>query len=106
MGLKITTQIYTNVGPSSEAYVNIESIEVKKSQGIIVKLNNYLSKELRESDPSSKIVSTKLYDRVFIAVEPESTELAGLEANPIHSFVYSKIKEKLIALELTVEDDI
>jgi hypothetical protein len=106
MGLTITTQIYTNAGPSSEAYINIESIEVKKNQGIIVKLNNYLSKELRELDPSSKIVSAALYDRVFIPIEPESTELAELDTNPIHAFAYSKVKNKLIADSLSVVDDL
>jgi hypothetical protein len=106
MGLTVTTTLYTSAGSSTEAYINIESVELKRDRGLSVKLNNYLDRASRDLDPSSTIVCNKLYARVFIPIESGSPEFGELTTTAIHAFAYTKVKNKLITDGLSVVDDL
>lgn len=106
MGLKITTEIYTDAGASSEAYVNIEAINFEKGRGLSVKLNNYLNKEAKDLNPNDKIICRKLFASVFIQVENGSPEFENLVSTSIYALAYNKVKERLIENGLSVEDDL
>jgi hypothetical protein len=106
MGLTITDTLYTSAGSSTETYINIESVELKRDQGLSVKLNNYLDRASRDLDPNSTIVCNKLYSSVFIPIENGSPEFGELTTTAIHAFAYTKIKDKLIVDGLSVVDDL
>ena len=106
MGLIITTTLSTSAGSSTEIYLNIESVELKRDRGLSVKINNYLDKASRDLDPNLTVVCNQLYASVFIPIENGSPEFSELTSTSIHSFAYSKVKDKLIASGLSVEDDI
>lgn len=106
MGLKITTELYTDAGPSTESYVNIESIEIKKDRGLQISLNSYLNREARDLDPNITVTCKKLYARIFVPIESDSPEFEEISTTSIYSFAYSKVKAKLEESELSVEDDV
>ena len=106
MGLKITTELYTDAGASSEVYINIDSIRFNRENGVFLKLNNYLNKDSKEIDKDDKITCKRLLNTFFIDVKNPSSEFNELTSESIHSFSYTKLKEKLISDGLTVEDDL
>jgi len=106
MGLTITTELYTDAGPSNEIYVNIESVDFKRGKGISVKLNNYLDREARDLDPNLTVLCRKLFASIFFPIETGSPEFEEFTESSIFAFAYSKVKAKLIESELSVEDDI
>lgn len=106
MGLTITTTLYTSAGSSTEAYLNIESVDLKRDRGLSVKLNNYLDRASRDLDPNSTVICNQLYSSVFIPIESGSQEFIDVTSTSIHAFAYSKVKAKLIADGLSVVDDI
>jgi len=121
MGLKITTELYTDAGVSSEVYINIKSIEILNKDRLVVTLNNYLNQEARSSSYQDTITCRRLFRSIGILLitkeseieeSPESpsrqddTEFNKLTSMPVHAYVYSKIKEKLIEGGLEVEDDL
>ncbi len=106
MGLTITTTLYTSAGASAEAYINIESVELKRDRGLSVKLNNYLDRASRDADPNSTVICNQLYASIFIPIETGSPEFGELTTASIYAFAYSKVKDKLIADGLSVVDDI
>lgn len=114
MGLKITTELYTDAGVSSEVYVNIETIKIVKKNQLIVSLNNYLNRSAREANEKDTILCRQLYSSICVPLTIESrnpdsidsTLFTELTATYIHEFAYSKVKEKLSIAGLTVEDDL
>ena len=106
MGLTITTELYTDSGVSNDVYINIESIKFEREHGVTLKLNNYLNKDTREKNKYDQIMCRRLYDTVLIKVENQSSDFNALTSESIHSFSYTKLKEKLISDGLTVEDDL
>ena len=114
MGLKITSELYTDAGVSSEVYVNIETIKIVKKNQLIVSLNNYLNKSAREDNERDTILCRQLYSSICVPLTSESddpdsidsTLFTELTTTYIHEFAYSKVKEKLTGAGLTVEDEI
>ena len=106
MGLTVTTTLYTSAGSSTAAYLNIESVDLKRDRGLSVKLNNYLDRASRDLDPNSTVVCNQLYSSVFIPIESGSQEFIDVTSTSIHAFAYSKVKAKLIADGLSVVDDL
>jgi hypothetical protein len=118
MALKITNEIATSVGMTSEAYLNIESFSYKKSKGVMnipgvdsdsmsVKVNLYLNKEERLSSPGKTAVSSNV-PRYFGFADQESpspiSELKG-SAN-LFEVAYAQIKQYLEDKGLTVVDEL
>jgi hypothetical protein len=106
MGLTITNTLYTSAGSSTEAYLNIESVDLKRDRGLSVKLNNYLDRASRDLDPNSTVICNQLYASIFILIETGSPEFGELTTESIYAFVYAKVKDKLIVDGLSVVDDI
>lgn len=101
MGLKITSEIYTDGGTTSDAYVNIEAVKVSKSGTINAFLNLYLNEEARLADPTKTVTSQQVYSRVG-KVEDPSIAVSG----NAYEVAYAIAKEKLKAFGLTVIDSI
>ena len=103
MALIITNQISTDGGSTSEAYLNIQKVDIIKDSELSVFLNLYLNKTARQTDVTDVVKSRQVYSRVGIAFVDVSTDLT---TDSIYSVVYSKIKAKLEETGLTVENDI
>ena len=100
MGLIITSEIQTNMGAVSDAYLNINRYSMRKGSSADIWISTYLNKESRDESELNKVDSYQVYSRLGIS------ELAGLETESIYQFAYSKLKEKLEEKGLTVIDDI
>lgn len=103
MALIINDQISTDGGSTSEAYLNIQKIEIVKGSGLSVSLNLYLNEAARQADSSDKVASRQVYSRVGIATEEVATDL---NSESIYVVTYSKIKAKLEESGLTVSDSL
>ena len=100
MGLIITSEIQTNMGAVSDAYLNITKYVISKSGSADIWISAYPSKESRDENENITLDSYQVFRRLGIS------ELAGLETESIYKFAYSKLKEKLEEKGLTVIDDI
>jgi hypothetical protein len=103
MGLKITDQIYTNGGATTEAYLNIEKAILTKDGFLAIHINSYLSLADRVTDPSNIVNSKQLYTRVAFT---EFGSPSILETLNIYEASYSLLKDKLESNGLTVVDEI
>lgn len=103
MALIINDQISTDGGSTSEAYLNIQKIEIVKGGGLSVFLNLYLNEAARQADSNDKVTSRQVYSRVGIAIEEVATDL---NSESIYAVAYSKIKLKLEGNGLTVSDSL
>jgi hypothetical protein len=101
MGLKITSEIYTDGGTTSDAYVNIETVKVSKSGTINAFLNLYLNEEARLADPTKTVTSQQVYSRVG-----KTDDSAFTLTGNVYEVAYALTKEKLEAFGLTVIDSI
>jgi hypothetical protein len=72
MGLKITTELYTDAGVSSEVYINIKSIEILNKDRLVVTLNNYLNHEARETSHLNTIMCKRLFRSIGIPLKVEN----------------------------------
>ena len=82
MGLKITSELYTDAGVSSEVYVNIDSIKIINKDNLIVSLNNYLNKEARDENPRDTIVARGLYSSIGIPLKVEISTQVEIPLTP------------------------
>ena len=57
MGLKITNEIHTNKGLTSEMYLNIENIILNKNNNGSIIINKYVNKDTRDADKFNKCES-------------------------------------------------
>ncbi len=103
MALIINDQISTDGGSTSEAYLNIQKIEIVKDGGLSVFLNLYLNEAARQANPNDKVSSRQIYSRVGLSMEDVS---ADLNSESIYTVAYSKIKSKLEGNGLTVSDSL
>lgn len=118
MGLKITSEIATSAGMTSEAYLNIESVSYKKgkniaglpgmdSDSVSIKVNLYIDQDSRNDKPGKTVVSNSIprYFGLSDQGSPSSiSELKG-DAN-MFEVGYTQITQYLQDVGLTVEDEI
>lgn len=104
MALKITSEIATSAGLTSEAYLNIEKLTFIKEKAVDVWINLYLNETIRESYPKQTTDSSQVPVRFGISNEGDPSNLASLDTETIYQFAYSYIKNYLEEKGLTVED--
>ena len=100
MGIKITKEIETDRGKTSEAYVRIAGYVVSKYNNIVLML------ELFNKQSDLEGVSLAVEVSEIIAKYPEightiyipSLDIATLENVSIFAYGYEKLKDKLIGL--------
>lgn len=99
MGLIITTEINTDGGSTSTAYLNITKFDFIKGRGSRVTTNLYLNKEAREANEQDTISSKVIAQRFGVGLD---------ELNPasLYSSIYANIRLTLETAGFTVEDDI
>lgn len=99
MGLIITTEINTDSGSTSNAYINLAKFNVIKGGGVRAFVNLYLNKEVRDINDKDTALSKDVTNRFGIGSEE-------LDSSDIYSSLYAKLKSILEEAGLTVEDDI
>jgi hypothetical protein len=100
MGLKITSEIHTNKGVTSEMYLNIENIMLSKSNNnTSVILNKYLNKEDRDANQFDRCETYDIQNILML-----NLKTGDLSSVFIYQLAYTKIKEWLESKGLTVED--
>jgi hypothetical protein len=99
MGLTLTTEINTDGGVTSTAYINILKFDIAKESGARVFVNLYLNQAARDAN-SQDTVSSKIILRRF-GVSSEDLDLPNIYAS-----LYAKLKTKLEDSGLTVIDEI
>lgn len=112
MGLKITNTIDTDKGRTAEAYVNIAKQSFSKADGELlmndsfdVRINLYLNKEARDSDPRDTCISAAVNKYFGYSDLGSPGQLEGLKGEEnAFAFAYSLLKESLEADGFTVED--
>ncbi len=106
MALKITSEIATLEGLTSEAYLNIEKLTFQKDMAVDIWVNLYLNETVRENSPKSKTTSNQVPKRFGVANAGSPGELVLLDSETLYQFGYSHIKSYLEAKGLMVEDAI
>ena len=104
MALKITSEIATLAGLTSEAYLNIEKLTFQKDKAVDIWVNLYLNETDREQSPESKTMSNQVPKRFGVANTGSPGELVLLDSETLYQFGYSHIKSYLENKGLTVED--
>jgi len=113
MGLIIKSEINTDRGTTSQAYLNIKKITFRKGGGVMITsdaididVNLYVDYSNRESDPASTASSQNI-PRYFGAIDAGSPgDLSDLKGSlNVFEFAYSKVKEELERRGLEVERD-
>jgi hypothetical protein len=100
MGLKITSEIHTNKGVTSEMYLNIENLMLSKSNNnTSVILNKYLNKGDRDANKFDRCESYQISNMLTLKLD-----IGDLSSVFIYQLAYAKIKEDLESKGLTVED--
>ena len=99
MGLIITSEINTDSGVTSEAYVNISKFEVFKDGGARVSFKLYLNKTVRDTNPSDTSSSKIIFTKFKVMNE-------DLDISAIYPSIYTRLKTLLESEGLTVTDDI
>jgi hypothetical protein len=103
MGLLITNQLSTNAGVTTEAYLNIAEITVRRRESIKVKTNLYLSLQAKTENDKATVNSDLVYSSIHFDI---SESFIDVEEVAIYELAYSKLKDALIANGLEVEDQI
>lgn len=104
MAIKITTQIETSKGATSEAYVRIINYMVNKYGIVSFMTETYLSQSDSVGDyavTNGKIVKCEdIGDNFYVSLKNEQNEvnLSPIINQDIFSYGYSKLKEKLIPI--------
>ena len=99
MGLIITTEINTNGGSTTAAYLNITKFDFTKNLGARVITNLYLNKTARDIDALDIVLSKQIAQRFGVGAEE-------LNSDTMYSSMYAKIRLTLETAGFTVEDDI
>jgi hypothetical protein len=99
MGLIITSEINTDSGITSEAYINISKFEVFKEGGAKASFKLYLNKTIRDTDPSDTVSSKAIFTKFKVMNE-------DLDISAIYPSIYARLKTLLESDGLTVTDDI
>jgi hypothetical protein len=100
MGLKITNEIHTNKGVTSEMYLNIENIILNKfNTNTSIMVNKYLNKDARDANTFDRCESYDIPNMLML-----NLDMNDLSTVYIYQLAYTKIKEELESKGLTVED--
>jgi hypothetical protein len=99
MGLKVTSQVYTNKGLTTEMYINIQNISIDKNERNSAMINQYLNKSEKDLDVYNTCISFDVPNIIMLDLNVEN-----LSNNYVYELAYNKIKEFLIGKGLTVED--
>jgi hypothetical protein len=100
MGLKITSEIHTNKGVTSEMYLNIENIILSKfNNNRSIMVNKYLNKDARDANHFDKCESYEIPNVLNL-----NLDINELSSVYVYELAYTKIKEELESKGLTVED--
>lgn len=104
MALKITTQIGTDKGITSEAYVRIINYNVSKHGGVSLGIEIYMD---QASVPTQTLVlnqatcrNSQIGDTLYVSLltEENTVDLTPVIEQSIFAFGYGKLKEKLADL--------
>lgn len=100
MGLKITKEIETSKGITSEAYIRISGYSVTKYSGVCLVLEVFRSKS--DVDGLEKAIEinavTAKNNEIGLNIFIPSLDIPSLESQSIFAYGYGKLKEKLSAL--------
>ena len=99
MGLKITNEIYTNKGLTSEMYVNIENIILNKNNHGSMIINKYVNKAARDANQFDTCQSFDIQNSLVL-----NLPVSGLSSTYVYDLAYTKVKEELESKGLTVEN--
>jgi hypothetical protein len=100
MGLIITSPIHTNQGDTSELYLNIEMVTIKKDSINNVMINTYFNKENRDTNIRNKCKTFKISNIYNLSLTIEE-----LASNNLYPLIYTKLKLIIEGLGLIVVDD-
>lgn len=106
MALKVTSEIATSGGVTSEAYLNIEKLTFKKNSSADVWVNLYLNQSSRESNPGGNVVSNQIPKRFGISNTSSPSLVSLFSTETLYQVAYDEIKFILESKGLTVEDSI
>ena len=98
MGLKITTPLHTDKGDTTEMYLNIESLNINKTNLNNVFVNRYLNKAIRDANFNDKCNCFEINNQYIL-----DFNVTDLETTYIYELVYNKIKTELEGKGFTVE---
>jgi hypothetical protein len=99
MGLKITNEIHTNKGVTSEMYLNIENISLGKNNNLSIFINKYLNKDARDAEKFDVCQSFETNNILTFEIL-----ISDLETNYLYDLAYAKVKTELESKGLTVVD--
>ena len=104
MALKITSEIATNGGVTSEAYLNIEKLTFRKNSSADVWVNLYLNQDTRENNPNAKVISNQVPIRFGIKDMGSPSPVSLFSTDTLYQVAYDEIKMILEERGLTVID--
>ncbi len=104
MGLKITSEIATNGGVTSEAYLNIAKLTFSKGQAADVWVNLYLSEAARDEHAENTVSSMLVPRRFGINDKGSPSALSLFSSETLYQVAYDEIKMILEERGLTVID--
>ena len=104
MALKVTSEIATSGGVTSEAYLNIERLTFKKGSSADVWINLYLNQNARENAPGVKVVSNQISKRFAIKDMGSPSPISLFSTETLYKVAYDEIRLILEERGLTVED--
>jgi hypothetical protein len=111
MGLKITDQLDTDKGRTSEAYVNIKKTVFTKASSksghdsMCIEINLYVNETARLNEPQDTCRSAKIFKYFGFLDEGSPGLLQGLGGTDnAYAFAYSLLRDKLTELGHTVID--
>ena len=99
MGLIITTEINTDGGSTTSAYLNIIKFDFTKNLGVRAMTQLYLTKASREADDRDTVLSKAIAQRFGVGAD-------DLNPEAMYQSMYAKIRLTLEASGFTVNDDI
>lgn len=104
MALKITTQIGTDKGITSEAYVRISNYNISKYGGVSLGIEIYMDQAsvptetpiINQGTCKNTQIGESLY--VSLVTDPHTVDLTPVIEQSVFAFGYEKLKEKLAEL--------
>jgi hypothetical protein len=104
MALKITSEVATNGGVTSEAYLNIEKLTFRKNSSADVWVNLYLNQEARERNPNAKVISNQVPIRFGIKDMGSPSPVSLFSTDTLYQVAYDEIRLVLETRGLKVID--
>ena len=106
MALIITSEIATNGGVTSEAYLNIAKLTFSKDRSADVWVNLYLNETAREEQEKVTVSSMQIPRRFGINDKGSPSALSLFSSETLYQVAYDEIKMVLEDRGLTVIDAI